>query len=166
MERETQEILSGRAYVFKRDDTPFWYAAAFLNGKNYRHSTKLTELTSDIRDAEDWYISLKSKAEAGVLPHITPRWVQGHEIRLRVHLIPVLGDTPISKIDSAKIQEYRVMRMTPKEDKNPHAADNRPHKAGKLPAAKTLHNEIVTLRLVLKAALRRRLINVHLTNPP
>jgi integrase len=187
MERETQEILGGRAYVFKRDDTPFWYAAAFLNGKNYRHSTKLTELTSAIRDAEDWYISLKGKAEAGVLPHITPagteltfrdvsdlfmkeysiltegqrspRWVQGHEIRLRVHLIPFLGDTPISKIDSAKIQEYRVMRMTPKEDKNPNAADNRPHKAGKLPAVKTLHNEIVTLRLVLKAALRRRLIN-------
>lgn len=89
----------------------------------------------------------------------SPRWVQGHEIRLRVHLIPFLGDTPISKIDSAKIQEYRVMRMTPKQDKNPNAADNRPHKTGKLPAVKTLHNEIVTLRLVLKAALRRRLIN-------
>lgn len=48
--------------------------------------------------------------------------------------------------------------MTPKKDKNPNAEDNRPHPEGKLPAVKTLHNEIVTLRLVLKSAMRRQLI--------
>lgn len=186
MEREKHEILGGRAYIFKRNETPYWYAAAYMDGKNYRHSTKLTDLPGAIHDAEEWYLSLRGKAEAGILPQATeksaeitfrevadlfmqeysvltegqrsPRWVQGHEIRLRIHLLPFFGDMPVSKVDSGKIQEYRVHRMTPKEEKNPHAEDNRPHKAGKVPAAKTLHNEIVTLRLVLKAALRRRLI--------
>jgi integrase len=87
----------------------------------------------------------------------SPRWVEGHNIRLRVHLLPFFGDLPISEIDSGAIQEYRVMRMTPRTEKNPHSKDNRPFKS-KPPAPKTLHNEIVTLRLVLKAALRRRFI--------
>ncbi len=113
-----------------------------------------TELT--FRDVADLFMKEYAILTEG---QRAPRWVQGHQIRLRIHLLPFFGDLPISKVDSAKIQEYRVMRMTPKEDKNPNAADNRPHKAGKVPAAKTLHNEIVTLRLVLKAALRRRLIN-------
>ena len=189
MERETQDILGGRAYVFKRDDSKYWYAAAFVNGQNHRHSTKLTDLKPAILDAEEWYIELRGKASVGA---VTPsaeeattkaeptfrevakqfmeeyavltqgqrstRWVQGHEIRLRVHLFPFFGDLPISKVNSAKIQEYRVMRMTPTETKNPHAKDNRKSKP-KIPADKTLHNEIVTLRLVLKSAQRHRNID-------
>ena len=187
MDKQTQEILGGRAYVFQRDDSKYWYAAAFLNGQNYRHSTRHSDLNNAIHDAEEWYISLRGKAATGALDQAadkspeptfreaadqfmkeysvltegqrSPRWVQGHEIRLRIHLLPFFGDLPISKVDSGRIQEYRVMRMTPKKDKNPLAKDNRPHEEGKSPAPKTLHNEIVTLRLVLKSALRRRLIN-------
>lgn len=90
--------------------------------------------------------------------HRSPRWVQGHEIRLRVHLTPFFGKLPISAINSSKVQEYRVMRMTPRKEKDPHAKDNRPFDTWKPPAAKTIHNEIVTLRLVLKSALRHELI--------
>ena len=43
--------------------------------------------------------------------------------------------------------------MTPPKEKNPNAKDNRPFKA-KVPAPKTLHNEIVTLRQILKTAVR------------
>lgn len=181
---ERHDVLAGRAYIFRRKESSYWQAATFLNGNNYRHSTKESDLHNAIYAAEEWYISLRAKANAGELvsPEVTqeptfrevaeqfmkeysiltegqrsPRWVKGHDIRLRVHLFPFLGDCPISEIDSAKIQEYRVMRMTPRLEKNPHAKDNRPFNA-KLPAPKTLHNEIVTLRLVLKAALRRRLI--------
>lgn len=120
MEREKHEILGGRAYIFKRDETPYWYAAAYMGGKNHRHSTKLTDLNGAIRDAEEWYISLRGKAEVGTLPQAaaqgteptfrevadlfmkeysiltegqrSPRWVQGHEIRLRIHLLPFFGD--------------------------------------------------------------------------
>lgn len=185
MERNSHEILGGRAYVFKREDSNYWYAAAFLNGQNYRHSTKHTDLPGAVLNAEEWYFELRGKAAIGALAPVgekkteptfkevakqfmeeysrltvgqrSDRWVQGHEIRLRVHLLPFFGDLPITKVDSAKIQEYRVMRMTPTATKNPNAKDNRLTQP-KTPAHKTLHNEIVTLRLVLKSALRHRQI--------
>lgn len=181
----SHQVFGGRAYVYRRDRSPYWQAAAFVGGRNFRASTKQEELNSAIEAAEEWYITLRGQVATGTLPtegeplheptfrevaeqfmkeysvittgQRSPRWVQGHDIRLRVHLLPFLGDTPISEVTSGKIQEYRVHRMTPREEKNPHAKDNRPHK-DKLPAPKTLHNEIVTLRLVLKAALRRGLI--------
>lgn len=107
--------------------------------------------------AEDWYLRLHGQASIGVLPapseeakpeptfadisdqfikeyavltegQRAPRWVQGHQIRLRVHLIPFFGDLPISQVTSGKIQEYRVMRMTPLTEKNPNARDNRDFK--------------------------------------
>jgi len=179
-------IFGGRAYVFRRDRSPYWQAAAFLNGHNYRHSTKEEDLQNAIQVAEDWYLHLRGQAAVGVLAtpaeeakaeptfaevadqfmkeyalltegQRAPRWVQGHEIRLRLYLLPFFGSLPISEVTSGKIQDYRVMRMTPPTEKNPHAEDNRDFKP-KLPAPKTLHNEIVTLRLVLKSALRVGLI--------
>lgn len=48
-------IFGGRAYVFRRDRSPYWQAAAFLNGHNYRHSTKEEDLQNAIQVAEDWY---------------------------------------------------------------------------------------------------------------
>lgn len=186
MENQTHEVLGGRAYVYRRDQSKYWQAATFLNGHNYRQSTKHTELTQAIHAAEEWYISLRGADSSGklrppadggaheptfreVAEHFmdeyttlthgqrSPRWVEGQEIRLRLYLNPFFGDLPISEVTSAKIQEYRVWRMTPQQKKNPLARDERPHKA-KPPAPKTLHNEIVALRLVLKSALRRGLI--------
>jgi len=175
---ETHPVLGGKAYLYRRSDSHLWQAAAYFKGRNYRNSTQEAHLHHAIKVAEDWYFHLLGLNSVGQLPQkqeITfrevadqfmkeyavmtegqrsPRWVAGHEIRLRVHLVPFFGDMPISKVTVSKIQEYRVMRMTPKKDKNPNAEDNRPHAAEKLPASKTLHNEIVTLRQVLKTAVR------------
>lgn len=178
--QENHAVLGGKAYVFKRDDSKYWQAATFLNGRNFRHSTKEAQLQNAIQFAEDWYISLRGQASIGILQ--TPqtvkeetfreyaetflneyglitggqrsaKWVQGHAIRLRVHLLPFFGDLPISAVNTAKAQEYRVMRMTPRSEKNPSAKDNRGFNP-KPPARKTLHNEFITLRLVLKTAMR------------
>jgi integrase len=178
MENQTHPVLGGKAYLYRRSDSQHWQAAAYLNGRNYRNSTQEKHLHHALKVAEDWYFQLRGLAAVGELApkkEITfrevaeqfmkeygvmtegqrsPRWVQGHEIRLRLHLVPFFGDMPISKVTVSKIQEYRVMRMTPQEEKNPNAEDNRPHQAGKLPAPKTLHNEIVSLRQVLKTAVR------------
>jgi integrase len=183
--QENHPVLGGKAYVFRRDRSNYWYAATFLNGRNYRSSTKEEQLYNALQFAEDWYIAMRGKASAGLLPppqeaeepapqektfrevadqfmkeysvitegQRSPRWVEGHAIRLRVHLLPFFGDLPISAVSSGKVQEYRVLRMTPRKEKNPHAKDNRPFKSSP-PARKTLHNEIVTLRLVLKSAMR------------
>ncbi|MBW7909893.1 MAG: site-specific integrase [Alphaproteobacteria bacterium] len=177
-------VFGGRAYVFKRNGSRYWYAAAFLEGRNYRESTKKEKLEDAIHAAEEWYIALRGQAateglkapeeqeptfaevaaqfmrEYSILTEgqRSPRWVVMHEAILRVHLLPFFGDMPISEITTPRVQEYRIHRMTPRTEKNPHARDSRPFKA-KLPAPKTLHNEIVTLRLVLKSVLRKELIN-------
>ena len=177
---ETHAILGGKAYLYKREDSQYWWCAAFLRGRNHRASTKETVQHAAIHYAKEWYFELRGKASAGTLEQpaqkeitfrevadqfikeytvITegqrsPLWVEGHIGRLRVHLLPFFGDLPISKVTGGKVQEYRVHRMTPLTEKNPNAKDNRPFKEGAIPAPKTLHNEIVTLNQVLKTAVR------------
>jgi integrase len=70
-----------------------------------------------------------------------PTYVQGHRDRLRVYLPPFFGYKTVGEITSGLVQEYRVDRI-----QNP--------KKGKPPARSTLHQEIVTLRQVLKTASR------------
>jgi integrase len=185
MEIRTHDILGGKAYLYRRDDSRFWQVAAYLNGYNYRTSTKEEVLHQAVQFAEEWYFQLRGQASTGVLlppqkketsfrevaelflreyaviteGQRSPRWIQGHEIRLRVHLLPFFGDLPLSQVTGGKVQEYRVHRMTPSLEKNPNAKDNRPVKNA-LPALKTLHNEIVTLRLVLKTAVRHAKLDV------
>src|SRR3989442_6395639 len=143
---ETHEVLGGKSYVYRRDRSRFWQCATYLNDRNFRYSTKEEQLHNAIQFAEDWYISLRGKAELGVLPppqtaeaqngeakertfrdvadqfmkeytvitegQRSPRWVKGHDIRLRIHLLRFFGDLPISAVSSGRVQEYRVKRMT------------------------------------------------------
>jgi integrase len=181
---QNHPVLGGKAYVYKRSDSQVWQCATHLRGYNFRATTREKFLQNAIEFAEDWYIGLRGKQSVGVLK--TPKepkektfreiadqflkeystitegqrsaaWVRGHVDRLRIYLLPFFGDLPISKVSGSKVQEYRVFRMTPLTEKNPHAKDNRPFKS-KVPAPKTLHNEIVTLRQVLKSAVRHGLI--------
>lgn len=97
------------------------------------------------------------------------KWTEGHSIRLRVHLLPFFGKLGLSEITPGKVQEYRVRRMTvatPAEiaktlDVSPASAGpsaagakGSPSSPPKPPARSTVHDEIVTLRLVLKTAIR------------
>lgn len=169
-------ILGGKVHVYKRDNSKFWQCSTYLQGKNRRTSTKEDSLQHAKQFAEDWYLELRGKSRAGLLKdektfrvaaeqflkeyevitegQRSPRWVEGHAIRLRVHLNPFFGDLPISDVTAGKVQEYRVHRMTPNPDSNPaESKSNRKPKATP-PARKTIHNEIVTLRQVLKTAIR------------
>ncbi len=83
----------------------------------------------------------------------SPRWVEGHKARLRLHLIPFFGSTGLSQITAGKVQEYRIHRLSPGDEPNPHSKSNRTH-TGKPPSRSTIHDEIVTLRQVLKTAMR------------
>jgi len=82
----------------------------------------------------------------------SPKWVQGHKDRIRLHLLPFFGAKPVSEITSGMVQEYRTFRMTKPSDWDDDV------KAWKRPAKKTLHNEVVTLSMVLKTALRHNRI--------
>ena len=72
----------------------------------------------------------------------SPKWVEGHKARIRLHLLPHFGSMGLSTITAGAVQDYRVARI-----QNP--SNGRP------PAYSTLHDEIVTLRLVLKTAIRK-----------
>jgi integrase len=156
-------ILGGKVHLYRRDGSPKWQCATFLQGKNHRTSTKTDSLAVAKDFAEDWYLTLRGKHVRGELvtektfKHAaelfvreyevitegerSPKWVDGHKARLRLHLMPFFGRLGLSQITAGKVQEYRVDRL-----KNPAS--------GKPPSFSTLHDEVVTLRLVLKAAIR------------
>src|ERR1700677_4577947 len=161
----SHQLMDGKIQLYRRGNSRFWQCAASVGGKQRRTSTKEENVILAKQIAEDWYLALRGKDRAGLLTtektfkqaaeqfmkeyevitegQRSPRWVEGHAIRLRVHLIPFFGDLHISDITAGKVQDYRVHRMTPTEEKNPHSKSNRPHKA-QAPSRSTLHNEIVT----------------------
>jgi integrase len=159
----THEIMAGKVHVYLRDTSPVWQCATFFKGRNHRISTKEEGLDQAKRVAEEWYIGLRGKDKAGILLNektfkfaaerftmeyglITDgqraqKWTEGHQIRLRVHLLPFFGNIGLSQITPGKVQDYRIHRIkTCKRDKPP--------------ARSTMHDEVVTLRLVLKTAIR------------
>jgi integrase len=158
-------LMGGRLHVYKRDDSRHWQCSTYLGGKNRRVSTKEESLSHAKDFAEDWYLELKGKQRAGLIKdgptfrkaaqafldefevitmgERSPRCVQDHKLRIDAHLIPFFGDTPVADITPGKVQQYRVYRHQNSRTGNP-------------PARTTLHNEIVTLRQVLKTAHRHR----------
>lgn len=106
----------------------------------------------------------------------SPEWVKGHKDRLRIHLRPFFGEMGISEVDSAAGHKYRAYRATqlsrpPQMIKNADGTrtpSDRPDRRIKVgPSRKTIHNEMVTVNLVLKTALRHRKLDrlPDLSNP-
>ena len=71
------------------------------------------------------------------------RWVRDRFRRINLHLIPFFGKMALSTINAGTVQEYRISRLTKSEDGTK-----------KIPSRSTLHHETVTLRQVLKTAVR------------
>lgn len=159
----THEVLGGKVQIYKRGTGRFWQCSASVGHKQHRTSTKVESLAQAKQVAEDWYLGLRGKDRAGLLKtektfqkaseqflkeyeiitegHRSARWVEGHGIRLRIHLSPFFGPMGLSEITAGTVQEYRMHRITTS-------------RTGKAPARSTIHDEIVTLRQVLKTAIR------------
>lgn len=140
-----------------------WQCSSCIGKKRFRVSTKQTSLELAKDFAEDWYLTLMGKSRAGVLKseptfakaaaqflreytaltegQRNQRWSEGFEIRLRLYLLPFFGHLGVSQVTMGKVQEYRVHRLT--------ASIN-----GRPPARSTVHHEMVTIRQVLKTAIR------------
>jgi integrase len=163
-EMKTHTILGGKVHVYRRENSRFWQCSTYLNGRNRRGTTKQESLGLAKEFAEDWYLTLRDKNLRGELLNektvkqaasvfereyeiITegqrsPLWVQGHKARLRLHLLPFFGSLGLSEVTAGKVQEYRIHRIETST-------------TGKPPARSTIHDEIVTLRQVLKTAIRQ-----------
>lgn len=161
-------ILDGKCHVYRRADNGNWQCSAFVEGKNHRVTTGTDSLSLAKEFAADWYLTLRGKQRTGTLQvakgptfrqaatkweaeyaiitggNRSPVYVDGNARRLKKYLLPFFGDLALADVTSAKVHDYRVMRMTPVE--------------GKVPARQTLHQEIVTLRQVLKYANRNNML--------
>jgi integrase len=160
------ELMGGRLHVYKRENSRFWQCSTFIDGRNQRMSTKEEGLAQAKDVAEDWYLELKGKHKRGELKHgktfaeaakqflreyaiITegernPEYVKGHERRLKIHLLPFMGEKLVLDITPGLVQEYRI-----------HRREKAMEQRGKPPARNTMHQEIVVLRQVLKTANRQ-----------
>lgn len=158
-------LLGGKLQLYQRSNSRFWQCSASVGGKQWRATTKQENVNLATKVAQDWYLGLCGKDAVGLLKaeksvqdaaekftreyevitegERSPRWVQGHQIRLRLHLIPFFGKMGLSEVTPGTVQDYRV-----------HRIETTTKATGKPPARSTLHDEIVTLRLVLKAAIR------------
>jgi len=160
---ERHELLGGKLHVYRRENSGKWQCSTYLNGRNWRVSTKDDSLSRAKDFAEDWYLELKGKSRAGQLKtgklfkeaaarfmdefevitqgQRNPIYVEGHRLRIKNHLNPFFGNMILSEITAGRVQDYRIHRM--KNGRN-----------GKPPARGTLHQEIVCLRQTLKTANR------------
>jgi integrase len=171
----TIDLMGGKLQVYQRDNSRFWQARASVGGKQRQLSTKQESLEKASKVAEDWYVTLKAKDRVGALDNgptfkkaadqflkeygvITEgerseKWTEGHAIRLRLHLVPFFGALALERVTPGKVQEYRVHRMTSYNEPNPESKSKAKPRT-RPPARSTLHDEVVTLRMVLKTAIR------------
>jgi integrase len=183
---EIHRTLGDKVRIYRRREGGAWHCSTYLKGKEWRQSTKEKSLARAKDVAEDWYLELCAKDRFGDLQsgktfaqaakkfedeyeaitrgRRSPKWVQGHKDRIRLHLLPYFGNKVLSQITSGAVQEYRVHRMTEPEredqsqtnkktDGEGKGQDTEP-KPWKPPARNTIHNEVVTLSMVLKTAQR------------
>jgi len=168
METVRHSLMDNAVQLYMRPNSPHWQCSCSVGGKQRRTTTKEESLSRAKDIARDWYLGLMGKYQAGDLKAgvtfrkasekflqeyevITqgerhPRYVKSHDARLRVHLLPFLGDKVVTDITPGLVQEYRAHRMTSKK----HPKTGEPMR----PARTTLHHEIITLRHVLKTANR------------
>lgn len=166
------KLMGGKLHVYKRPGSRFWQCSTYLAGKNRRESTGEESPARAKEFAEDWYLDLKGKLRSGELKggktfqfaaeHFvreyevitqgqrSPKYVAGQKERIDVHLLPFFGPLTLPEITPGKVQEYRMKRMG---DLKPRRQPDGTLK-GMPPARNTIHQEIVALRQILKAANR------------
>ncbi len=174
---DNHEILGGRVQLFRRDNSKYWQCSCSVGKRQFRVSSKEERLASAKSFAEDWYFGLLGEERTGTLPkkneprEITfadaaeqfmleyetitdgersKKWIEGYEIRLRLHILPFFGNIPVSQVTEGRVQDYRVIRAT-QAGRQPK---NAPKGYVKPPSRSTIHDEIVAIRQVLKTAAR------------
>jgi integrase len=175
----THSILGGKVRLYRRGEGSSWHCAAYYRGREHRKSTKEESLELAQEKAEDWYLELRGKARAGlpttegkafgaaadtfmsdyeasVEGQRSDRWINEHKAHIENHLKPFFGKYAVTQIDQDRAQEYRLHRF-----KNPYVresakADSDKAKPAPRPTAqKTIENEIITLRMILKFSVRK-----------
>jgi hypothetical protein len=119
MATEMHTAMGGKVRLYRRGGSDRWHCSTFLNGKKHRVGSKQDSLALAKEFAEDWYLTLRGKQRAGLLKsektfaeaaeqflkeygvitegQRSERWTEGHQIRLRLHLLPFFGALGLSE---------------------------------------------------------------------
>jgi integrase len=165
-------IMDGDVNLYKRNRSKFWQCSTFLEGRNWRASTKETDIRKAKDFAEGWYLELRGKArhkelrvektfaeaakqfkrEYSIITQgqRNQEYVDGMMKRLDNYVIPFLGTKGLSQVTAGLVQEYRIHRQTYSIPRHNQTGEH----VHKPPARSTMHQEIVALRQVLKTAVR------------
>lgn len=176
METTRHTLMDDRVQLYRRPNSPCWQCSASVAGKQHRTSTKEESLARAKDVARDWYLGLMGKYRSGELKEgvtfakasdqflkeyeiITQGernadYVASHGLRLRKHLLPFFGNKVVGDVTPGLVQEYRLLRLTPQRDAAGEIIKDPRTGQAKRPARSTLHQEIITLRHVLKTANR------------
>lgn len=68
---ESHSLMDGKLHVYRRENSRFWQCATYLSGRNYRQSTKETNIAYAREFARDWYLDRVAEDRLrrhGVLP--------------------------------------------------------------------------------------------------
>jgi len=117
---EHHEMMGGKLHVYRRENSSHWQCSTYLEGRNWRVSTKEESLALAKEFAEDWYLELRVKVRIGELKggrtfkqaaekflheyeiitsgERSPKYVEGVRDRLRIHLTPFFGDKSLAEI--------------------------------------------------------------------
>lgn len=173
MSEERHTLLDERVHVYKRPASKFWQCSTYMAGREHRRSTGQHVLAHALEWAEEWYFGLRGRKEVGslgsgktfaqaarqfereytIITHgqRSERYVQWLKDCLRVHVLPYFGNKFVSEITAGTVQEYRIHRIeNPRRRWN--AREGGPPPAP--PCRKSLSNEIIAVRQVLKTAVR------------
>jgi len=133
MEAARHSIFDNKIQLYRRPNSPFWWASCSIKGTQKRSSTAEESLAHAKDVARDWYLGLLGKYRAGELVEgklfkvasakfmseyetltegqRSEVYVEGHRIRIKKHLDPFFGEMPLRAITDSKVQDYRIHRM-------------------------------------------------------
>lgn len=64
---EKHVLMDGKLYVYRREQSPCWQCAAYLDGHNFRQSTRERSAARAIAFARDWYLDRLAEKRLGLL---------------------------------------------------------------------------------------------------
>ena len=165
-------IMGGEVNLYKRPRSNYWQCATYMAGRNWRKSTKESDISKAKDFAEGWYLDLRAKSRVGEL--LTEKtfayaaeqfkreyiiitdgdrnegYVDAIMRRLDNYLIPFFGHKGLSQITPGMVQEYRIHRQgysVPRHNQTGQHIHTPPSRS-------TMHKDICALRQVLKTAVR------------
>lgn len=96
-------LMDGKLHVYRRERSPHWQCATYLDGHNYRQSTGQRSVTLAIAFAREWFLDRLAEKRLGLL---NPRKLRSAE-RDSVAAPPALTRSEPVRLPSSKEKTFR-----------------------------------------------------------